>query len=227
MKKGDLLWTAVLAAFVSVLLVPVTREAFVAATRAYPYLMGFAKVGILATMGELLAVRIVRGDWARPVGLWLRALVWGLLGMSFVLTFEVFGAGAAVAASKGLLPSFGGFGGQLVSALLTSTIINLCFAPTMMALHRVTDTYIDLADGRFGALPGVRLADVVGRIDWYTFVSFVVVRTVPIFWIPAHTVTFMLPGEYRVLNSALLSIALGAILSFAKRKAAAPVGKAA
>ncbi|HYG58053.1 MAG TPA: Mpv17/PMP22 family protein, partial [Symbiobacteriaceae bacterium] len=213
------LWAGVLAAFVTMLLIPATRAEFVALTKGYPYLMGFAKVAILATMGELLALRIGRGDWAKPAGLWMRAVVWGLLGMSFVIVFDVFGAGAASATSRGLLPALPGFAGQVVTALLTSTLINLCFAPTMMALHRVTDTYIDLAEGRVAGLSQVKLAAVVGRIDWYGFVSFVVVKTVPLFWIPAHTVTFLLPPEYRVLNSALLSIALGVILSLAKRAA--------
>ena len=56
------------------------------------------------------------------------------------------------------------------------------------------------------------------RIDWNGFVSFVVVKTIPLFWIPAHTVTFMLAPEYRVVVAAFLSIALGGILSFAKKK---------
>jgi len=62
------------------------------------------------------------------------------------------------------------------------------------------------------------LSDVVKRIDWDGFISFVLVKTIPIFWIPAHTITFLLPSEYRVLWAAFLSIALGAILAFAKKK---------
>jgi len=227
MRKGDLIWAGALAAFLSILLVPATREGFVLLTRAHPYLMGFVKVGLLATMGELLAVRIGRGDWARPVGLWLKAVVWGFLGMSFTLTFEVFGNGVAAAGNHGYLPQAAGLWGQLVSALLTSALMNVCFAPVMMAFHRVTDTFIDLANGNFGGLGAVRLTNVVGHIDWYTFISFVVVRTIPLFWIPAHTITFMLPPEFRVLFSALLSIALGAILSIAKKAAPEPRERAA
>jgi len=59
---------------------------------------------------------------------------------------------------------------------------------------------------------------VVGTIDWQGFFGFVVAKTIPLFWIPAHTVTFLLPPEYRVLAAAFLSIALGAILAFAKRR---------
>lgn len=63
--------------------------------------------------------------------------------------------------------------------------------------------------------------EVLDRIDWKGFVTFVVCKTIPVFWIPAHTVTFMLAPEYRVMMAAMLSIALGGILAFAKKKAAA------
>lgn len=189
-------------------------------TREYPYLMGFVKVGLLATFGELLAVRIARGRWALPVGLWMKAVIWGLLGMSFTLMFPVFGGGVAAATVAGLLPQAGGVAGKVLGALLISTMMNICFAPVMMGFHRITDTFIDLAEGRFGGLARVSLARVVAHIDWYGFVSFVLLRTIPLFWIPAHTITFLLPAEYRVLFSALLSVALGAILSVAKRSAA-------
>jgi hypothetical protein len=186
-------------------------------TREYPYLMGFIKVGLLATFGELLAVRIARGRWAAPVGLWMKGIIWGLLGMSFTLTFSIFGGGVAAASAAGLLPQAGGTLGKVLGALLVSAMMNICFAPVMMGFHRITDTFIDLADGRFGGLRQVSLREVVAHIDWYGFVSFVLIRTIPLFWIPAHTITFLLPAEYRVLFSALLSVALGAILSVAKR----------
>jgi hypothetical protein len=43
-------------------------------------------------------------------------------------------------------------------------------------------------------------------------------KTIPFFWIPAHTLTFLLPSEYRVLAAAMLSIALGLILTITKKK---------
>ena len=58
----------------------------------------------------------------------------------------------------------------------------------------------------------------VKRINWDDFISFVLVKTIPIFWIPAHTITFLLPPEHRVLSAAFLSTALGGILAFAKKK---------
>jgi hypothetical protein len=175
--------------------------------------VGFAKFCVLATLGELMALRIVGGAWKAPVSLVPRALIWGFLGMAIVLVFEVFGAGVAGVLKKGLLP---GGGSRLAFAFFVSTIMNLTFAPVMMLTHRMTDTYLDLRAEAKGA--SVSIAAIVGRIDWNGFVSFVLLRTIPFFWIPAHTLTFLLPPEYRVLAAAVLSIALGAILAFARKK---------
>ncbi|MDK2822429.1 MAG: hypothetical protein PWQ67_406 [Clostridia bacterium] len=214
MKKGDLIWLGVLGLVILFLIIPWTHQVFVAMTQNHPYFMGFIKVFILATMGELLALRIATNFWKRPIGLLYRAIIWGFLGMSFVLIFDIFASGVSAALTKGLLPGQG----KLAFAFFTSTIMNLAFAPVMMAFHRITDTYLDLADGEIRNVPRIQLAKVVEHIDWNGFISFVVLKTIPFFWIPAHTITFLLPGEYRVLLAAFLSIALGAILAFAKRK---------
>jgi hypothetical protein len=213
LKKGDFIWLFSLAAFVAILVTPVSRKIFVRFTTEHAYMGGFIKFFILATMGELLAIRIVTSDWNIPKGLLYRAFVWGLLGMVIVLIFSVFAAGIAGALANGFLP---GGNSKFAFAFSVSFIMNLSFAPTMMAFHRVTDTFIDL---KFENKKGkVTLSDVVKRIDWDNFISFVLMRTIPIFWIPVHTITFLLPPEYRVLSAAFLSIALGAILAFAKKK---------
>jgi len=219
LKKYDFLWVAVLAAIAVLLVAPVTHRMFVALSAAHPYGMAFAKFFILASMGELLAIRITGGDWKIPAGMAYRAVLWGLIGMLIVIVFEIFSGGVISAMNKGLLPSFGGgFAHKLAFAFFTSAFMNGLFAPTFMAAHRITDTSIDLGNGRFKGLSKVSLSAVVKKIDWPGFVSFVVGKTVPFFWIPAHTVTFLLPPEYRVLAAAFLSMALGGILAFAKRK---------
>ena len=191
---------------------------FAELTLAHPYLMGFAKFAVLATIGELIAIRIVGGHWKTPPGLVYRSAVWGVLGMGIVLMFEIFFTGTTSALSKGLL-----YGGNsalkpIWLAVFTSAIMNLTFAPTFMAFHRFTDTAIDMVCGEGRNIGDISLAEVTNRIDWQGFVSFVVLKTIPFFWIPAHAVTFLLPPEYRILVAASLSIALGAILAYAKRK---------
>lgn len=218
MRAGDILWAAGLGAIVLFLLYPSTHAIFVSLNKAYPYIMGFIKFGILATLGELLALRIVTGRWKQPPGLFWRAVIWGILGIVIVLIFDVFGSGVSGAIKKGLLPVGEGSVAAVMTAFWISAVMNLAFAPTMMAAHRITDTYLDLAEGKLSNLARVALRKVVGTIDWQGFFGFVVAKTIPLFWIPAHTVTFLLPPEYRVLAAAFLSIALGAILAFAKRR---------
>lgn len=213
MKKGDIIWSLVLVMLIAILVVPVTHTAFMQFTTQHPYLGGFIKFGILATMGELLAIRIVSGEWNIPKGVLYRALIWGFLGMVIVLVFDVFGSGVNAALSKGMLP---GKGSKFAFAFFVSAIMNMTFAPTMMAFHRITDTYLDLKYQ--GDNKKITIGDVVRKVQWDGFVSFVILKTIPIFWIPAHTITFMVSPEYRVLVAASLSMALGLILAFAKKK---------
>jgi prepilin signal peptidase PulO-like enzyme (type II secretory pathway) len=46
----------------------------------------------------------------------------------------------------------------------------------------------------------------------------VVLKTIPLFWIPVHTITFMLPPHYRVVIAAYLSIVLGVFLVYSNKK---------
>lgn len=211
MKKGSILWLLGIVIFVAILIVPESRLVFISLTTAHPYLMGFVKFGILATMGELLAIRITSGSWSIPKGILPKVFIWGLIGILITLIFQIFAVGVTGAMSNGYLP---GGENKLVFAFLVATIMNLTFAPTFMAFHRCTDTYIDLLNEN---IKNIKLLNITSRIDWNGFISFVVMKTIPFFWIPAHTLTFLLPPEYRVIMAAFLSIALGVILSFAKK----------
>ena len=216
MKKGDIIWGLVLASIVIFIATPGTNKIFMDFTGNHPYISGFIKFSILATMGELLAVRIMKKDWVGlPKGIPYRAIIWGLLGMLIVLAFEIYGSGVASAQGKGLLPQ----GGKIVYAVLVSTLLNTTFAPMLMGTHKITDTYIDL----LYKTPEIRptVAAIAETIDWNGFLSFVILKTLPLFWIPAHTITFLLPPEYKVLFAASLSLALGLILAFAKSRSTA------
>jgi hypothetical protein len=57
------------------------------------------------------------------------------------------------------------------------------------------------------------MEDIITKLDWKVQWNFIFKKTIPFFWIPAHTITFLLPPEFRVLFAALLGIALGIILS--------------
>lgn len=221
MRREDLAFGAVLAAVVLLLVLPATHAWVVGTTKAHPYAMGFLKFALLASLGELLAIRVVSGGWRLPAGPAWRAVVWGLLGAALALLFPVYAAGVPAAIGAGLLPVLpGALGAKVATAFWVSSVMNLSWGVALMVLHRLTDTWIDLAGGSLSRLPSVGAGAVAAAIDWKGFVGFVLLKTIPLFWIPAHTVTFLLPAEVRVLFAAFLSLALGAILAFAKRRAA-------
>lgn len=205
---------AVPAGFVLLVALPQGRALLESFTLAHPCLAGFVKFALLATAGEILSVGLTRKKFAMPYAVFARAIVWGFLGVVITLVFRLFGAGVRDLMSAGLLPGLPG-GGVFMAAFWTSATMNVIFAPTMMASHRVFDAWLDLKE-RGAANTGLVAA--VSSVDWGRFASFVVCKTIPLFWIPAHTATFLLPEAWRVLVAAFLSLALGGILAFAARR---------
>lgn len=213
MKKGDFLWVGLLFAFTAFVVYPETKVFFVDFTASHPYISGFLKFALLATMGEMLVVRMATKAWKKAPGFIWRVIIWGFLGMVITLIFSIFSGGVLASLEKGLLI---GKGSDIAFAFFTSLMMNLTFAPAMMGFHRFTDTYLDLKYGERIAKPTVR--QVAEKVDWTGFISFALMKTIPFFWIPAHTITFLLPPQYRVLVAAYLSIALGLLLTLSKRK---------
>ncbi len=211
---------AVFALFAAVLAIPSTREVFEKLSGDHPYLMGFAKFALLATSGELIAIKMASGKFGKPVYLIARIVIWGLIGIWITYMMKIFFIGSGAMMSAGLLPGGGlasdGIAYKLIRAFATAATMNLTFGPTFMAVHKCSDTYLAL---RAQNGKGVKLAAVIDSVDWKRFVSFTIFKTVPIFWIPAHTVTFLLPSEYQVMLAALLSVALGIILNLKKKTA--------
>jgi hypothetical protein len=220
MKKTDGIWILIIVLISSLFLIPATRSLFETATGSHPYLMGFVKTAILASMGELMANRIRTGLYFSKKGMVAKFFVWGFLGMVFVLIFKLYASGVANAQEAGLLPSIveSGFPQSLLTAFLISFLMNITFAPTFMIFHRITDGFIELGEGNPVKIIKIKGSQVIERINWNYFFNFVVLKTIPFFWIPAHTVTFLLPENYRVLMAAYLSIALGIILSLSNSK---------
>lgn len=208
----DLLWGAVLAAVAGVLLTDSSHAWFVRATAAHPVVMGFFKFALLASMGELLAVRIVSSEWKfGSINMPVKIPVWGCFGVMITVAFTVFSAGVDALVRAEMLP----FGGSPVgAAFYKSVFMNLTFGFEFMVLHRITDTLIE----RKALLGRWPFMEVWNGMDWKNMFG-VVGFSVLWFWIPAHTVTFCLPPVYRIITAAGLSICLGIILASAKLKA--------
>ena len=213
---GDSIWLALLGIITLFFVLPSTNIVFTNLTTDHPFLMGFMKFAILATMGELLALRLASDAWKRPSGLLAKIFVWGIIGIAITFMFSFFSSGVMAMIDKGYLPAGSGHMQVILKAFYTSLIMNLTFGPVFMAAHRISDTFIDMRAAGYKA----RGADVIATINWTDFINFVVSKTIPLWWIPIHTLTFLLPGEYRVLAAAYLSIILGVILVYARGRKA-------
>ncbi len=212
MKKGDFLWGAMLILVIGYIVSPLTNGLFITQTRAHPYISGFLKFALLSTMGELLTLRIGKGKWQKPAGFIWRVIIWGLIGMLITLIFQLFVGGVKACLDIGYLP---GGSSKLAFAFFTSALMNIFFAPVFMAMHMLSDAYLDI---KYGMHVKPTYKNVLEKANWSKYASFIVIKTIPFFWIPAHTITFLMLEEYRIVIAALLSIALGGILAFVNSK---------
>ena len=228
MKRQDLYFALVmLAIFLPFFLYEPAYTWYTDFNKMHPMVMAFLKFGILATLGEMLGCRISTGRYTTPnFGVVPRMVVWGLLGVVISMAMTVFSIGI-----PGFITAMGGenlvtaFGAEelswekLVVALSISVMMNTFFAPVFMTFHKITDTHIAENGGSLKAL--IRPIDMrrhIMELNWDRQWSFIFKKTIPLFWYPAHTITFMLPGELRVLFAALLGVALGVILAIGARK---------
>jgi hypothetical protein len=172
----------------------------------HPFLMGFAKLFLLGTFGELLKRRLTSGNWGLDRSV-QRGVVWGLFGVWFAVAFPAFDAAVEGLIEKGLWPA---------SVSLVSVPLWRAFSKSfwlnglgmygwgMMVTHNYCDflirngwrtwslsTYATQADTRFllAFLPKTLL-----------------------FWIVAQTFNYSLPPEWRVFGAAILAIVLGFLL---------------
>jgi ABC-type phosphate/phosphonate transport system permease subunit len=97
--------------------------------------------------------------------------------------------------------------------------MNTLFAPVFMTFHKITDIHIAETGGSlkgFFSHP-LRIRETLSKkINWDIQYGFVFAKTIPLFWYPAHTLTFLLPSTLQVLFAAFLGVALGVILSIKK-----------
>ncbi len=172
-------------------------SAYVLWVTTHPMLSAAIQFSILGTLGEIVAASLKQRRPALPCG-WLqlaaKALAWALLGLIIKYGFTGMKGFTQGLLEKGLLPAFLGHG--LGKAFAISTLTNVFFGPQMMAFHRLEDNLI-LGQRGFN---GIERA-------WWTLLWF---------WIPAHTVTFLLPVEYQIGLAAFWGLVLGIILGLAK-----------
>lgn len=228
MKQGFIFWGIFIVILLPFFISDSVLEFYKSTNTAHPYLLGFFKFAILSTAGELIGLRIKKGYYfTQGFGIAARMLVWGILGVGITLAMKIFSGGVppvleSLGADNITEAMKGGFSyKKLLGAFGISMGMNCFFAPIMMTVHKITDTQILNCGGNFMKFITTRLpfGKILAEIDWKVQWNFVFKKTIPFFWIPAHTITFMLPAEYQVLFAASLGIALGIILSVSARMA--------
>jgi hypothetical protein len=173
-------------------------HAYILWVSANPLLSAAIQFALLGSLGEFISFWIRMRKFASPCSL-VEALckiaAWALLGVIIKYGFTGMKGMAAALMSPDhhMLPAFEQ--GSLGWALTTSVLTNIFFGPQMMFFHRLEDNLI----ARKYNMAGIQRA-------W---------RTLIWFWIPAHTITFMLPKDLQIGVAAIWSVVLGMILGSA------------
>ena len=195
MKKGDIITIiAVLAVIGAFAFVPGAMDGFNKMTAEHGMIMSFFKFAILGTFGEMLALRIRKGSYLEK-------------GFGVAQAGEWFAQGAPLTLGKAFV------------ALCVSVLMNTIFAPVFMTFHKVTDIHIAETGGTLKGFFCNKLKiqeTIAHKINWDLQYGFVFKKTIPLFWYPAHTITFLLVDNYQVLFAAFLGVVLGVMLSIKK-----------
>ena len=228
MKKSDIIVIAIIIlCLLPFFLFDSVYEAYCAGNQRFPLWMAFLKFGILATFGEMLGNRVKTGQYYhKGFGLAPKFVVWGLLGMWIALAMNVFRLG--IPAFMERYAAFSGISAamsapmswlKLLGAFCVSVMMNTSFAPVFMTVHKISDMHISEHGGAFSALfKPVDVKRHICEMDWGVQWGFVFKKTIPMFWIPAHTLTFCLPQDLQVLFAAFCGVVLGLLLSIAAKK---------
>lgn len=173
-------------------------DLYLQAVRQWPLPSAMLQFALLGTLGDVLAAWVVERRWHRPFG-WrvglLKMAKWAMLAVPIKLAFVGFAGFVAALVEAGYLPD----GRPLLAAFAMSLAINLQFGPLLVIGHRWLNNRISAQVGWTGLDRGL----------WSLFW----------FWLPAHTLTFALPADYRIGLAALWSLVLGLILGLSSRPA--------
>ncbi len=170
---------------------------YIELVKAHPITTAMAQFALLGTLGEMASKWLGARRFFSPFGTRgtvLRMLGWAFLAVCIKYAFTGFVAFIDGLVAHGLLPETGALG----RAFAVSLAMNLQFGPFLVIAHRLIDNAID------------------GRPNWANLDKGLL--SLLWFWVPAHTVTFLMPLELRIGLAAVWSLALGLILGWYNSK---------
>jgi hypothetical protein len=152
---------------------------------------------LLGTFGDIISKWMQQGKMFMPykfVTIVLKMIEWAILAIFIKYAFVGYQGFVDSLVSHHLLPELGLFG----RAFSLSTVMNLQFGVLLVILHRFLDNVVAQENNWKNLNKGMY------SLIW--------------FWIPAHTVTFMLDKPYQIGLAAIWSVVLGIILGYYNRK---------
>lgn len=162
-----------------------------------PLISAMIQFALLGTFGDIVSHWIVKRKIFSPYNfqtIILKMVEWSILAVLIKYAFIGFHGFIDILIQQNYLPQLEGIG----KSFAISTSMNLQFGPFLVIIHRVLDNIIAKQSNWKNINKGLY------SLLW--------------FWIPAHTVTFILPKEFQIGLAALWSLALGIILGFYNRK---------
>lgn len=163
----------------------------------YPLATAVAQFALLGTLGDIISKWIISRKFFLPFSgktLILKMVEWGFLAVCIKYAFTGFHGFIDALTSHELLPDL-----TLVGrSFAVSASMNLQFGPFLVIMHRLLDNAI------------------AGEKNWKNLDKGLL--SLIWFWIPAHTVTFILPRPYQIGLAAIWSVILGILLGFYNRK---------
>jgi len=159
----------------------------------YPIYSAMLQFAILGTFGDIISKWMQRGKIFQPYAwsvIFLKMIEWAVIALTIKYAFVGFKAFVDGLQAHHLVPQLGKFG----RAFAVSASMNLQYGLFLVIFHRFLDNLIARQNNWKNIEKGM-----------YSLVWF---------WIPAHTITFMLARPYQIGLAAVWSVVLGIILGF-------------
>jgi len=163
----------------------------------YPILSAILQFAVLGTIGEWLGTAVRKGRFVSysPIIIIEKITIWSIIGVMLKYAFVGFGGFVDALVDERMLPG-------MFQPFFLSLFMNLLFGPVQITFHRFMGNYFKKVKNWRG-IKGALLT-----IIW--------------FWIPAHTITFMLPKVWQITLAAFWSSFLGIIMGFFNKKKKQP-----
>ena len=170
---------------------------YIELVKEYPILTAMIQFAILGTLGDLISKWIIKKKNYKPFTtgvLILKMGEWALLAVFIKYAFIGFHGFVDTLIINNYLPALNHFW----YAFAISLTMNLQFGPFLVIIHRILDN------------------GVMRVKNWHNIDKSLL--SLLWFWLPAHTVTFMLPTPFQIGLAAVWSVVLGLILGFYNSK---------